>query len=236
MPTAEKANHQNEPNARIILLLGAPGSGKGTQSALLSSQLGITVLSTGAILRDEARRNTPTGFRLRQTMSAGALVDDETVCEAVAARVKSLLPDEQLILDGFPRTLKQAQSLDRLLEGLGMPSPLVLHLDVPGKVLLRRLASRRQCAKCGAVYNLASKPSIKGTRCQIDGGALVERDDDSEGVITRRLAAYNAETLPVVQYYANGNYRRIDGDRVPAEIAKEVLEIAGFLAGAAVAA
>jgi adenylate kinase len=236
MAAVKKVNHQNQTHVRIILLLGAPGSGKGTQSALLASRLGVTVLSTGAILREEARRDTPAGFRLRQTMAAGALVNDESVCEAVAARIENLGPDEQLILDGFPRTLKQARSLDRLLENLGMPGPLVLHLDVPGKVLLRRLASRRQCAKCGAVYNLASRPSVKGSRCQIDGGALVERDDDSEGVITRRLAAYNAETLPVVEYYVGGNYRRIDGDRAPAEIAKEVRDIAGFLAGAAVAA
>jgi adenylate kinase len=114
-----------------------------------------------------------------------------------------------------------------------MHGPLVLHLDVPGDVLLRRLASRRQCAKCGAIYNLASRPSVKGSRCQIDGAALVERDDDSEGVIGRRLDAYNAETLPVVEYYASRNYRRIDGDRAPAEIGKEVLEIAGSLAVAA---
>lgn len=233
MATTRKSHHPNQTEARVILLLGAPGSGKGTQSALLASRLGITVVSTGAILREEARRSTPAGFRLRQTMATGALVDDETVCEAVGARVENLRPDEQLILDGFPRTLNQARCLDRLLEGLGMPGPLVLHLDVPGDVLLRRLASRRQCAKCGAIYNLASRPSVKGSRCQIDGAALVERDDDSEGVIGRRLDAYNAETLPVVEYYASRNYRRIDGDRAPAEIGKEVLEIAGSLAVAA---
>ena len=234
--------------------MGAPGSGKGTQSAILASQFG-KVISTGAILREESKKDTPSGFRLRQTIGAGELVDDAIVCEAVATRIRGEVSREPrgrsanpinvgcvgvdgpsvdiLILDGFPRTVGQARSLDELLADLGMPGPLVLHLDVPGDTLQRRLASRRQCARCGAVYNLASGPSTRGSRCQIDGGALVERDDDSEGVVKRRITTYGTETLPVVDYYRKGacgagDYRRIDGNRSAAEIAKDIRDIVSF--------
>jgi len=220
---------------RIIILLGAPGSGKGTQGALLSARYGVPTVSTGALLREESKKNTPSGFRLRQTLAAGALVDDQVVFEAVAARIRtsSEARDGGLILDGFPRTVAQARMLDRLLASMGMAAPLVLHLDVPREVLRTRLAGRRQCATCGAVYNLRSGRSGRGSRCEIDGGALVERDDDSEGVVERRLAAYEAETLPVLEYYRwperGGCYRRLDGNRGPAEVTKELCGIVGFL-------
>jgi adenylate kinase len=159
---------------------------------------------------------------------------------------KSPRSDTNLILDGFPRTVEQARYLDRLLADLEMPGPLVLHLDVPADVLQHRLARRRQCAVCGTIYNLASGPafagvSARGSRCTVDGGALVERDDDSEGVVARRLAAYETATLPVLDYYRKrdyraGNYRRVDGNRGAAEIAKEVCDIVLFFADDAVAA
>ena len=215
---------------RIILFIGAPGSGKGTQSSLLASRSAIPCVSTGAILRHAATLNTPDGFRLRQIMANGALVDDATVCDAVVARLRTLRSSESLILDGFPRTVGQARRLDETLRGLGIPGPTVLHLDVPNAVLIRRLSTRRQCASCGAVYNLSSNPSTNGPRCELDGGALVERDDDGEGVVARRLAAYEAETVPVIDYYRmrngrGGIYRRLDGTLDPSVIAKGVAEI-----------
>jgi adenylate kinase len=230
---------------RIIILIGAPGSGKGTQSSLLASRLGIACISTGTILREESKKNTPAGFRLRQTMATGALVDDQTVCEAVVSRIRDLDDKSQasLILDGFPRTVAQAKRLDHVLESLGLPGPVVVHLDVPNDVLLHRLARRRQCAECGAIYNLASGSSgtsNMGMRCHVDGGALVERDDDREGVVARRLTAYGLETLPVVEYYRkrgdrNGLYRRIDGNLGAAEIANDVCNLV-LLADTALAA
>jgi len=229
----------NSRHQRIILFMGAPGSGKGTQSSLLASRLGITCISTGAILREESKRNTPAGFRLRQIMATGALVDDATVSETVVSRILNSHDDDfhadsngwaqSVILDGFPRTVEQARRLDELLQGLGIPGPLVMHLDVPRDVLLRRLVRRRQCAKCGAIYNLIA---AGGSRCSIDGGALVERDDDSEGVDAKRLAVYETETLPVVEYYRKRqdctNYRRIEGNRSAPEIAKEICDIVLF--------
>lgn len=216
----------------IILFIGAPGSGKGTQSALLSSRQSIPCISTGDILREEAKRNTPAGFRLRQTLATGVLVDDATVCGTVTSRLRSADAsgdlNRGLILDGFPRTIAQARALDELLEELGLSGPVVVHLDVSNDILVRRLARRRQCARCGAVYNLAS--ASRSSRCQVDNGALVERDDDSEGVVARRLAVYEAETLPVIEYYKNRSerlctYRRLDGTLCAEEIAKEVCDI-----------
>src|ERR1700735_4157645 len=138
---------------RVILFLGAPGSGKGTQSSWLSSQLGIPRLSTGEMLRAEAKQNTPAGLRLRDILASGSLVSDKIVCDAVASRLKRKLPDRGIILDGFPRTLKQAECLDRILAGLRAPGPLVLHLDVSREKLRERLTARRQCGTCGSIFN-----------------------------------------------------------------------------------
>jgi adenylate kinase len=216
---------------RVILLMGAPGSGKGTQGSLLESRLGFTCISTGSMLREEAKKDTPAGRRLRRIMAIGELVDDTTVCSAVASQIKALTAQSHedkanLIIDGFPRTVEQAKCLDRLLGEMGLPGPLILHLDVPQDVLLRRLARRRQCAVCGAA-------SADGGRCPVDGAALVERDDDSEGVVERRLVAYATSTLPVLDYYrrrdyCSGIYRRLDGDRSAGEIAKDVCDTVLF--------
>jgi adenylate kinase len=210
---------------RVILFLGAPGSGKGTQSSWLSSQLGIPSLSTGDMLRAEAKQNTPSGLRLREILASGSLVDDATVCDAVASRLRREGLDRGIILDGFPRTVKQAECLDRILAGMRMPGPLVLHLDVSRDRLLGRLTARRQCAECGAIFNLLSRPSLAGTRCENDGGELLQRDDDAEGVILRRLAEFEASSAPVVGHYRNADYHRIDGDRDTGPISAELLRI-----------
>lgn len=249
-PRVTGSGYRDSEAARVILFMGAPGSGKGTQSSLLESQFGFTCVSTGALLRQEARQDTPAGFRLGQILASGELVDDATVCSAVVSQLKTVAAYSQgararVILDGFPRTVEQARVLDRLLEEMGMPGPLVLHLDVPQSVLLGRLSRRRQCAVCGAVYSLASGTaaaglSAEGARCRVDGGALMERDDDSEGVVERRLVAYSISTLPVLNYYrrrdyCSGIYRTLDGNRSAAEIAKDVCDTVLF-ADTAVAA
>jgi adenylate kinase len=131
-----------------------------------------------------------------------------------------------VILDGFPRTVQQAVFLDSVLGDLGFPRPSVIHLEVSREQLLKRLTARRHCAKCGAIYNLASRPSLRGNRCERDNGALVQRDDDSEGVILRRLAEYQKSSQPLIDYYADSDYRRIDGDREPEQILEQLLEIA----------
>jgi adenylate kinase len=222
-----------QPN-RIIVFLGAPGSGKGTQSSMLATRLGISCVSTGEMLRHAAKQDTDAGLRLRRIMETGGLVDDGTVCDAVVARIQAFhaecrSPSAAMILDGFPRNVAQAKKLSTLLESLRMPGPLVLHLEVPNAILLSRLARRKQCAKCGATYG--SGPNTQ--RCQVDGSVLVEREDDSRSIVEKRLAAYEKETLPLVDFYRanefhNGTYRRIDGSLGAAEIAKGVCDIVSF--------
>lgn len=204
-------------HARIILFLGAPGSGKGTQSVRLSTQLGIPCLSTGEMLRSEAKTKTPAGLRLRRVLASGSLVSDSTVLKVAGARLRREaergFPAGGLILDGFPRTLNQARFLDRLLSELGLSRPTVIHLDVSAHGLLTRLSARRQCAECGAIYNLVTNPSRLGTSCEIDGGNLVARDDDSEGVVLKRLEEFERLSAPLIDYYASADYHCIDGDR-----------------------
>lgn len=224
-----RASSPRPPRAsagRIVLFMGAPGCGKGTQSSLLASATGIDSISTGEILRQAAQESTADGLRLRQIMASGGLVDDATVCDAVISRIRNMQRGSgSLILDGFPRTLAQAKKLSRVLEALGIDPPLVLHLDVPTDILVQRLTRRRQCALCGAIYNLASASLA---RCDADGGPLIERADDNEEVILKRLAAYEMETLPVLDYYRRGregSYRRVDGCLTAAEIANDVRDI-----------
>jgi adenylate kinase len=227
-----KGRHYESFASRVILFLGAPGSGKGTQSAWLSGQLGIDSLSTGDMLRAESQQQTRAGFKLREVLASGALVDDKLVCQAVSARLHRDLPRSGLsaakrgiILDGFPRTIAQAECLDEILAEMGMPGPLVLHLDVSRQALLSRLTARRQCASCGAIYNLLSRPSAQGSNCELDGQPLQQRDDDSEAVIRRRLTAFDLSCAPLIEYYGHSDYHRIDGDRDPSLISAELLAI-----------
>jgi adenylate kinase len=215
-------------HSRVILFLGAPGSGKGTQSSWLSAQLGVPSLSTGDMLRAEAKRNTPAGRKLRDILAAGSLVDDNVVCDAVNARLRRDVPTGGIILDGFPRTVKQAECLDRILSGLGMTGPTVLHLDVSRERLLGRLTSRRQCAECGSIYNLLSRPSSLGTHCENDGGVLLQREDDTEAVILRRLTEFDLSCAPLVDFYQKADYHRIDGDRDTEKVSAELLAIVGL--------
>lgn len=177
------------------------------------------------MLRALAKQRTPAGDRMRQLLASGDLVSDELVCDAVAARLRRGIPKNGIMLDGFPRTLYQAQCLDDLLRRMGVARPLVLHLDVPKSVLVARLTARRQCGKCGEIYNLQSKPSSRGNYCENDGTELFQRDDDTEKAIRRRLNAYDAATAPVIEHYRQGDYHRVSGDALPHEIAETLLRI-----------
>jgi adenylate kinase len=179
------------------------------------------------MLRAEAKQNTRAGRKLSGILASGTLVDDETVCDAVRSRLERELPTRGIILDGFPRTRKQAECLSRILSDMKMPGPVVLHLEVSRERLVSRMTARRQCAVCGSIYNLISRPSALGARCENDGGALQQRDDDTEAVILRRFTEFDLSCAPLVEYYLKGNYHRIDGDRDPETISTELLTILG---------
>jgi adenylate kinase len=185
----------------------------------------MAALSTGEMLRAEAEQKTAAGRKLRNVLASGALVADELVCAAVASRLKREIANGGLIIDGFPRTLAQAEHLDAILRGFDLPRPTVLHLHLSREHIVARLTARRQCASCGAIYNLVSRRSGRGEICERDGGALAQRADDSEAVILKRLTAFDLACAPLVEYYRAGDYHWIDGDRSTEAVAAQLFSI-----------
>jgi len=157
-----------------------------------------------------------------QIMSKGGLVGDDIVNGIVAARIARPDCADGFLLDGYPRTLAQAQSLDALLRQRGLPEPVVVHLDVPDQLLIARLTARRQCPKCFKIYNLLSQPPLVNGACDEDGAALITRDDDQEAVIRDRLRAYKNLTDPILAWYGTDRVRTVDGSAIAAEVAHAV--------------
>jgi adenylate kinase len=183
-----------------IVLLGAPGSGKGTQAQLLQSKFGVPQVSSGDLLRDAVARKTELGLQAKAAMEAGQLVSDAIVLGLIRERLAQ--PDAQngFILDGFPRNSDQAATLSKLLVDIGQPLEAVLLMDVRTQTLITRLAGRRVCRSCGAVYALASLPAADAP-CAKCGGELYQRNDDKEEVIAKRLEVYRSQTKPLIEHY-----------------------------------
>jgi len=183
-----------------LVLFGSPGSGKGTQGRLLMTSLGIPQISTGDMLREHIRKSDGVGQQVQATMLTGALVSDEVVNRLVAERIA--LPDCErgFILDGYPRTRAQAESLSRMLKGRGVDQ-VVIHLIVDYNIIINRLSGRRHCPVCGTLYNDTSKPPKADNVCDLDCAPLVVREDDRESVIRERLAAYERQTRPLIEYF-----------------------------------
>ena len=201
-----------------IVLLGAPGSGKGTQAKRLVARHGATQLSTGDLLRAAVAAGTPTGVRAKAAMDAGALVSDDIVL----ALIRDALETQgvrDFILDGFPRNTAQAQALEGMLGGLGQPLEAAVLIDVPEPELRRRIAGRRTCRQCGAIYNVYTAPSRADGVCDACGGETYQRADDTEATVDQRLATYRAQTAPLIEWYAGrGLLRRVDGTGAVADI------------------
>jgi len=181
------------------VLFGPPGSGKGTQAKLLNECLGIPHISTGDMLRDRIRRGAAAGG-VAATMQAGSLVPAEVVNRLVEVRLAEPDAARGFVLDGYPRTMAQAEHLSAWLEQRGARE-VVIFLAVDYNIVIARLTGRRQCPRCGTLYNLVSQPPRVDTLCDLDGEKLVVRPDDSEPVIRERLAAYERQTRPVLEYY-----------------------------------
>ncbi len=184
-----------------IVLLGAPGSGKGTQAKKLEAKHGIPQISTGDALREAVASESPLGRQAKAAMDAGQLVSDDIVLGIIKERLGRPDARRGFILDGFPRNLSQASSLDDLLATLGLPLDRVVLMEVEHDVLMKRLTGRRTCSSCGRLFNVYFSPPDREGICDICGGVLEQRADDNEETIARRLAVYEAETKPLVAYY-----------------------------------
>jgi adenylate kinase len=217
-----------------VVLLGPPGAGKGTQSKRITEHYHIPQVSTGDLLREHVKQHTPLGVEVQATIARGELVPDNLVCDIVAWRLRQPDADRGFILDGFPRTQKQAAWLDAFLKFEFFESekwaawlPIVIRIEVDYNKLLLRITGRRTCPTCGSIYNVHSKPPLVDEICDKDGTKLVIRDDDRDEVIRERLDTYEHQTKPVAEYYEKlGRLVSIDGDQpvddVTARILKEI--------------
>lgn len=186
---------------RGIILLGAPGSGKGTQAKKLTESLSIPQISTGDMLREAVRNDTEMGRKAKAFMDQGGLVPDEVVIGIVKERLQAKDCEKGFILDGFPRTIPQAQALDRVVKELGKEIGSVLSLEVDEEEIMERLSGRRTCAGCGAMYHVRFNPPKEEGRCDKCVGTLLQRDDDKEDTIRTRLGNYKKSTEPLIEYY-----------------------------------
>lgn len=224
-----------------VILLGAPGAGKGTQAKRIVERYGIPQISTGDILRDHVKRETELGKQAKAVMQGGGLVSDELVNAMVADRLSQPDCARGFVLDGFPRTAVQAAWLDGQLAGeafarfQGLRSvPIVARMDVDYNQLIRRLTGRRSCPTCQRIYNVHFQPPRVDETCDLDGTQLITRNDDREEVIAERLKTYDAQTKPVSDYFANqGKVTVLDGDRPVDEVTAGLFALLDSQAGQA---
>jgi adenylate kinase len=211
---------------RALILLGAPGAGKGTQAREVARLYGVPHLSTGDMFREHVAKGTELGRRAKPIMDSGQLVPDEIVLGMVAERVGRSDCDKGCVLDGFPRTIAQGEQLEAILSGLPALAgrTLAANLAVDAEEVVRRIASRRTCRKCGAIYNTGGKMPQVAEKCDVCGGEVVQRPDDREEVVRERLATYEKQTRPLVDYYRRrGQLVELDGSKDAAAVQRDLL-------------
>ncbi|MEM1537877.1 MAG: adenylate kinase [Candidatus Nezhaarchaeales archaeon] len=207
-----------------IILLGCPGSGKGTQAAKLSKELNVPHISTGDILREAVKLGTELGRFAKSYMNRGLLVPDDVIVGIIKERLKQPDTNKGFILDGFPRTLAQAEALN----SLSIQIDAVIDIQVDDEEVIRRLSNRRTCKNCGAVYHLIFNPSKKPGVCDKCGGPLYQRDDDKEETIRNRLSVYKRQTKPLLNYYqSKGLLKRVNGNLTIDEVYNNIKKALG---------
>lgn len=212
------------------ILLGAPGSGKGTQAQIISKDLSIPHISTGDILRSEVNSGSALGQEVKEIMTSGSLVSDELMIKIVEKRMSQDDVKKGFILDGFPRTIPQAEQLALILASKSLPSPRVILMEVPREVLVERLTGRLTCSACGRAFHRTLNPSRKPGLCDLCGSTLVERKDDSLETAKKRLEVYTLETQPLIDFYAKrGALKVIPGDRPMSAISSSLKEALGVV-------
>jgi adenylate kinase len=208
-----------------IVLLGAPGSGKGTQAKKLMADRNIPQISTGDMLRAAAAAGTRFGQKAKDTIDAGNLVPDEVVLGIISERLSEPDAQDGFILDGFPRTLQQALDLEELLDQLGTPLDAAVLMDVDFDILMKRLTGRRTCSKTGKLLNVYFSPREELDECAKAGGELIQREDDNEETISNRLDVYHTRTEPLIDFYRKrGRLRTVDADGTIDEVYGRFLE------------
>ena len=211
-----------------IIMLGAPGAGKGTQAKKLSEKYGIPHISTGDIFRANIKNNTELGKKAKGYMDAGQLVPDELVVDLVVDRIKEQDCFKGFILDGFPRTIPQAEALDKALKELGQKIDYAINVEVPDENIVNRMSGRRACVDCGATYHIAYAPTSKEGICDKCGGGLILRDDDKPETVLKRLGVYHEQTQPLIDYYTEaGILKEVDGTIDINDVFAEIVKILG---------
>ncbi|HHP50894.1 MAG TPA: adenylate kinase [Moorella mulderi] len=211
-----------------LILLGPPGAGKGTQASVLSGLLGVPHISTGDIFRRAIQEGTPLGKKVEAYLKSGGLVPDELTVEIVKERLSQ--PDCQrgFLLDGFPRTIPQAQALDAWLEARGEKLDAVINLQVSEEELMARLTGRRICPQCGATYHLKYDPPQRDEICDRCGSPLIQREDDRPETVSKRLATYRQQTQPLINYYKERNLLKgVDGNGDIQEVTQSIIQMLG---------
>jgi adenylate kinase len=207
----------------IVIFLGPPGSGKGTQAKEVAESFKIPHISTGDLFRENLKNNTPLGLQVKDFMDAGKLVPDQIVIEMLKSRIS--LPDSQngYVLDGFPRSIPQAEALESLLAG---KTYKVINLQVSDEEVVRRIEGRRTCPNCKATFNTYTSPSKKGEQCENCDEKLTQRSDDTKEVVVERLRQYHAQTAPLIDYYKKkGRLSDVNGEQDPKKVFEDIMKI-----------
>ena len=211
-----------------IIMLGAPGAGKGTQAKMIAEKCGIPHISTGDIFRANIKNGTELGAKAKEYMDKGLLVPDELVCDLVVDRIQQADCEKGYILDGFPRTIPQAEALENALNAIEQKLDYAIDIDVPDENIINRMSGRRACVGCGATYHVLFNPTKVEGKCDVCGESLILRDDDKPETVKKRLDVYHTQTQPLIDFYTERKVLvEVDGTQSMAKVFDEIMKILG---------
>ena len=211
-----------------IVIFGAPGSGKGTQSERIVEKFGINHISTGDVLRAEIKNGTELGAKAKEYMDKGLLVPDELVCDLVVDRIQQADCEKGYILDGFPRTIPQAEALENALNAIEQKLDYAIDIDVPDENIINRMSGRRACVGCGATYHVLFNPTKVEGKCDVCGESLILRDDDKPETVKKRLDVYHTQTQPLIDFYTERKVLvEVDGTQSIDKVFDDIMKILG---------
>lgn len=211
-----------------IIMLGAPGAGKGTQAKMIAEKCGIPHISTGDIFRANIKNGTELGAKAKEYMDKGLLVPDELVCDLVVDRIQQADCEKGYILDGFPRTIPQAEALENALNAIEQKLDYAIDIDVPDENIINRMSGRRACVGCGATYHVVFNPTKVEGKCDVCGESLILRDDDKPETVKKRLDVYHTQTQPLIDFYTERNVLvEVDGTQSMDKVFEDIMKILG---------